>query len=181
MIESHPDHVLLEQIKNGNNSAFASLVKRHSTRYYHLAYRYVMNRANAEDIVQNAFLKLWEKPQIWNPKKGATFTTWFYRIIVNLSLDHLKKHKTISIPEDFDIADNGKSQEETLSRQEDKSALIKEVSKLPKRQKTAVILCVYEDLSHKQAATIMKINIKALQSLLMRAKATLKIRMEERA
>ena len=174
------DDDLLTQIQRGNNSAFGTLVKRHSTRYYSLAYRYLVNREEAEDIVQTAFLKLWEKPHKWNAKKGAQFTTWFYRIVVNLCLDRLKKHKNLSLPENFDIRDDSQTQEDELVDAEDKKALALEVSKLPKRQKTALILCFYEDMSHAQAAQVMKINIKALQSLLMRAKTKLKDQMKER-
>lgn len=174
------DEDLILKVQKGNNSAFGQLVKRHSTRYYNLAYRYLINREEAEDIVQTAFLKLWEKPHQWSPKKGAQFTTWFYRIIVNLCLDRIKKHKNLSIPENFDIKDDSNNQEDDLVIQQQKKALALQIGKLPKRQKTAMILCFYEDMSHAQAAQVMKVNIKALQSLLMRAKTTLKLEMKER-
>lgn len=179
--DSDNDEQLLSEIRNGNNPAFSILVRRYSTKYYHLAYRYVLSREEAEDIVQNAFLKLWEKPQAWNPKKGAQFTTWFYRVVVNLCFDWLKKHKTLSMPENFDIKDETGNQEEALAKNDDKKSLAQQVATLPKRQKTALILCFYEEMNHKQAAQVMKINIKALESLLMRAKTTLKDKMKERS
>ena len=173
------DEDLLNAIRNGDRNAFATLVKRHNRKYYALAYRYVVNREEAEDIAQTAFLKLWETSHKWNANKGAKFTTWFYRIVVNLCLDHLKKHKTVPLYDDFDVEDETSNQEDGVLTQEKQSQLAAEISTLPKRQKTAVILCFYEELSRKDAAQVMKINIKTLESLLMRAKTTLKSKMIE--
>lgn len=178
--EIRTDEALMEAIKQGNRVAFAQLVKRHSTRYYTLAYRYLFDQATAEDIVQTAFLKIWENPHRWKEKKGAQFTTWFYRMVVNLCLDTLKKHRALPLAEDYDAKDETRNQEEGLLKKEEQKYLAQNIAQLPKRQKTAIILCVYEQMSHQQAAQVMKINIKALQSLLMRAKTKLKDTMQER-
>jgi len=173
------DEYLLLQIQEGNNTAFAALVKRHSAKYYNLAFRYMINRESAEDIVQTAFLKLFENPEIWNPTKRVKFTTWFYRIVVNLCLDNKKKYKTVQLPEIFEICDGRPHQEEKALMQEAQSLLAAEIASLPDRQKSALILCFYEDMSHKEAAEILAVSVEALQSLLMRAKETLKIKMKE--
>src|SRR6266508_5272283 len=86
------DHELLALIQDGNGQAFAMLVERHTERFYRLAYRYLQSKAAAEDVVQDAFLKLWENPAIWQPEHNSKFTTWFYRVVVNLCLD-LRKRK----------------------------------------------------------------------------------------
>lgn len=177
--ESPDDEYLLRQIQKGDNAAFATLVKRHSTKYYNLAFRYMLNRESAEDVVQTAFLKLFENPGIWNPKKKVKFTTWFYRIVVNLCLDNKKKYTTVQLPETFEVSDGKLNQEEETLAQETKTLLAAEIASLPDRQKTALILCFYEDMSHKEAAEILAVSIQALQSLLMRAKETLKIKMKE--
>ena len=88
--ESPDDESLLERVGEGDGAAFAVLVRRHRDRYYRLAYRYTARHEEAEDIVQVAFIKLWETPDIWNPRRGARFTTWFYRVVVNLCLDSRK-------------------------------------------------------------------------------------------
>ncbi len=173
-LESLDDSDLLEQIKGGHHAAFAALVRRHSTSYYRLAYHYVARQDEAEDIVQTAFLKLWEKPHAWNPQKNTAFTSWFYRIVVNLCIDRLKKPKSIPIPENFEVCDDRQNQEKNYADQKKKQAIAAEIATLPKRQKTALILCFYEGMSHEQAAKVMKVSIKALQSLLMRAKNSLK-------
>jgi len=177
--ESPDDENLLLQIQEGDNNAFATLVKKHSTKYYNLAFRYMLNREAAEDIVQTAFLKLFENPGMWSPKKGVRFTTWFYRIVVNLCLDSKKKFKEIQLPEIFEISDDRPHQEEETLTLEAQSLLAAEIASLPGRQKSALILCFYEGMSHKEAAEILAISVKAFQSLLMRAKERLKTRMKD--
>lgn len=172
--ESPDDESLLERIREGDGSAFAILVRRHSDRYYRLAYRYTARREEAEDIVQAAFIKLWETPDMWDPRRGARFTTWFYRVVVNLCLDSRKKHGAAAIPESFEIEDRSPDSEEKVAESEAKSLLARKIAGLPPRQRTALILCFYEELSHEDAAGVMNVSLSALRSLLMRAKATLK-------
>ena len=69
--ESPDDESLLERVGEGDRAAFAVLVRRHSDRYYRLAYRYTARREEAEDIVQAAFIKLWETPGILGSRKGG--------------------------------------------------------------------------------------------------------------
>ena len=99
------DHELLALIQDGSHDAFAVLVQRHTERFYRLAYRYVQNRETAEDIVQDAFLKLWEDPGRWQPERNSKFTTWFYRIVVNLCLDWQKKKRPLALDEELLLAD----------------------------------------------------------------------------
>jgi RNA polymerase sigma-70 factor (ECF subfamily) len=168
------DHYLLEQIKAGHQHSFSILVDRHHQKYYQLAYRYTAQKEAAEEIVQDAFIKLWKNPYIWDDSKNTKFTTWFYRIIVNLALDKKRQFKFWPLPENTEIADKGPSQDDILEKEETQLLLEKNIMSLPDRQKTALHLCYYESVSHKEAATIMKISLSALESLLMRAKSTLK-------
>jgi RNA polymerase sigma-70 factor (ECF subfamily) len=173
------DGELLAHIQSGSHHAFGVLVRRHTERFYRLAYRYVQNRETAEDIVQDAFLKLWEEPARWQPERQAKFTTWFYKIIVNLCLDWQKKKRPQPLPEDMPLIDERERPEEAVARAEEQRRLESAIVALPERQRTAVNLCFAEGLSNQEAADIMGVNLKALQSLLMRAKATLKERLEE--
>lgn len=165
------DEQLMVLIQAHNHEAFSELVTRHSDRFYALAYRALFNQSDAEDVVQNSFLKVWHKPTLWHPKRGSKFTTWFYRLVVNAC---------------YDLNEKKSSQETSLSDQEydvaieddESSAQLFELEtalrELPERQRTALNLCFYEGLSNKDAANIMDVNLKALQSLIMRAKTTLK-------
>lgn len=168
------DSALLIRIQNGDRMAFRILLQLHSSRFYRLAYSFVHNQTEAEDIVQDAFLKLWERPDSWNPEAGSAFTTWFYRLVVNLCLGNRKKKRPLQLPETMEIVDGRDSQEEILMQNQNEFLLEKQISVLPQRQQTALNLCFYEGLSNQEAARIMGVNIKALQSLLMRAKMTLK-------
>ena len=168
------DATLLAYIKSGNQEAFGELVQRHTTRFYRVAYRFMSNRSEAEDVVQDAFLKLLENPNLWNPNLGSSFTTWFYRVVVNLCLDKKKKKRPLQLDDEFQITDDRENQEEELIKQQQEQKLEFQIASLPQRQKTALTLCFYEGLSNQEAANIMGVNLKALQSLLMRAKMTLK-------
>ena len=174
LTQSPSDVSLLKEIQGGNHSAFSILVNRHTTRCYNMAFRYLLNQQDAEDIVQQAFLKLWKNPQAWKPGK-AQFTTWFTRVIINLCLDDLKKRKPLSLPDQFDIEDSSKLALENLLDEERHSLVQAAIDKLPERQKTVLILCYFEQHSNKEAANILETTERAVQSLLLRAKEFLKL------
>jgi RNA polymerase sigma-70 factor (ECF subfamily) len=175
------DRQLMERICAGEHVAFAALVHRHAQRFYRIAYRYTGNQGEAEDRVQDAFLKLWEKPFMWQAEKNTAFTTWFHRVVINLCLDQKKKKRPALLIDDTWIPDERDSQEQTLMQQQEQHWIESSINALPERQRTALNLCFYEELSNQEAADIMGVHLKALQSLLMRAKATLKEKMLQRA
>lgn len=168
------DESLIRQIQQGNHEAFAAMVNRHSNRFYRIAYRLVFNKGDAEDMVQEAFLRLWARPQLWNPGKQAKFTTWFYKVVINLCLDLNKKKKPQELPEDIELADRKPGQDALLGIHQEQALIDGFIKELPERQQLALNLCFYEGLSNKEAAEILGIKVKALQSLIMRAKTTLK-------
>lgn len=172
------DHELLALIQEGSHHAFAALARRHTEQFYRLAYRYVRQKESAEDIVQEAFLRLWEDPSRWQPERNSKFTTWFYRIVVNLCLDWQKKKRPVELDEAVPILDPREPLDATLMRTQEQQILEKEIAALPERQRTALNLCFDEGLTNQEAAEVMGLNLKALQSLLMRAKTTLKQRMK---
>jgi RNA polymerase sigma-70 factor (ECF subfamily) len=172
------DNELLALIQNGNGQAFALLVERHTARFYRLAYRYLQSKEAAEDVVQDAFVKLWENPALWQPERNSKFTTWFYRIVVNLSLDARKKRKPEALADETLVADDREPVDEMMMRAQEQKMVEKEIAALPERQRTALNLCFDEGLTNQEAAEVMGINLKALQSLIMRAKTTLKERMK---
>lgn len=165
----------MERVWEHDHQAFSILVERHSQKFYASAYRVLLNKQEAEDIVQESFLKLWDNPKIWKAGKGAKFTTWFYRIIMNLCLDHLRKGGKSSFVEDWDLfEDDSSSQEENLGDKQQRKLMGEAMETLPEKQRIALTLCFYDGLSNKQAAEIMDVKVKALESLLIRAKTGLK-------
>tara|TARA_R110001583_G_scaffold95950_4_gene240022 strand:+ start:110 stop:688 length:579 start_codon:yes stop_codon:yes gene_type:complete len=171
-LKQQTDEELMVLIQAFNHEAFSELVIRHSDRFYALSYRTLFHQSDAEDIVQESFLKLWRKPTLWQQKRGVQFKTWFYRIIVNACYDLNKKKSS----QEFSLVDN--DYEEAAAEEDHTSQQLSDIDtalkNLPERQRTALNLCFYEELSNKEAASIMDIRLKALQSLIMRAKTALK-------
>ena len=172
------DNELLALVQDGSHPAFAELVQRHTERFYRLAFRYLQNKQAAEDVVQDAFLKLWEDPKKWQADKNSKFTTWFYRVVVNLCLDWQKRKRPVALNEDMPLIDDRESVDQAMLRREEQRILEQAIAALPERQRTAINLWFDEGLSNQDAADAMGVNLKALQSLIMRAKTTLKERMK---
>lgn len=170
------DHGLMVRIQRGDHQAFSILVQRHSERFYAVAYRMLRNSAEAEDVVQDSFLKLWNKPQAWDPRKNAKFTTWFYRVVTNAAIDRARRGvKVVSGEKIIDfVADERRNAEDQMYQDETQKVLEDAIQSLPDRQRAALNLCFYEGLSNKEAAEVLEVNLKALESLLMRAKAGIK-------
>ncbi len=170
------DESLMRLIRQESHQAFAILVRRHTDRFFAASFRMTGNRTEAEDLVQDAFLKIWNKPDLWKEDKGAKFTTWFYRILVNQNIDRLRRTQKISSDDSIlpFVADGTAGPEEQAAMNEEQVRMERALNILPERQKTALTLCFYEGLSNAEAADAMGVKIKALESLLMRAKAGLR-------
>lgn len=176
-----PDEVLMEQVKLGVELAFNTLVQRHHRRFYALAYRYMGRKQEAEDTVQEGFLRIWRQPELWHSDRNTKFTTWFYRVIVNICLDELRKKKPTALPTGWDAPDDS-ADNDTLHVIEErrKQAMLEEAMRsLPERQQTALNLCFYEGVSNQEAADIMGVPLKTLQSLIMRGKQNLKEKLKD--
>ena len=174
------DEDLIPLIAAGNHQAFAEIVERHTDRFFALAFRSLQDHADAEDVVQAAFVKLWQMPQAWDAGK-AKFTTWFYRVIVNACHDHRRKFKH-QLDVDDELLDTlmqaneceqgGLEQRQKEERQQ--YCLEQAIYALSSSQRDALNLVVYSGLPHKHAAEVMGISIKAIESLLHRAKKSLR-------
>ena len=174
-LEILSDEDLMVRVQKASHEAFSVLVERRTKMFFGVAYRMYPDVNEAEDIVQEAFLKLWTRPQIWDSGKGVKFTTWFYRVVTNLAIDHIRKKKNTNGGDALTrIMDKRPNQQETLEEAQKKLILEEAIAGLPERQRVALNLCFYEGLSNKDAAQVMEVNLKALESLLMRAKKGLK-------
>lgn len=177
------DEDLARRVQGGDRNAFARLVEKNAQRYYRVAYRITGDAAEAEDRVQSAFLKFWQYPLKWNPGLGWKFSTWFSRVVVNLCLDQKRKRNREMVMDRIPEAPSEVATEETLMQAERNRRVEAGLRTLPDRQRAALALCFYEGFSNAQAAEAMGLGLKALQSLLMRAKASLRekvLQMEKR-
>lgn len=159
----------MEMLSRRDGEAFSILVKRHSTYFYRVAYRVVLEKETAEDITQKAFMKIWEKPDLWKggeKNNGAKFKTWFYRVVVNLAIDDKRRLKPVEL--DFDVEEE--SEKKDFFEQEQ---LQKALKSIPERQRAAIMLVYFDEIKQAEAAKTLGIGVKALESLLSRGKKKL--------
>ncbi|GGD09006.1 RNA polymerase sigma factor [Aquisalinus flavus] len=168
-----PDIEDIRLLARGDAAAASRLVLRHSDRLMAVAYRMTGTRSAAEDIVQEAFIRMMRQAADWQEGK-ALFSTWLHRVTVNLCYDRLRKASTRyeqaagdDLPEQ--MADDPGA-DAVLEARERGLAVRAALDRLPERQKMAIVLCHYEELSNHEAAEAMDISIEALESLLARAR-----------
>ena len=168
------DEELMSLVMEKDGDAYTEIVRRHTDRYYALSYRLLSEREPAEDVVQDSFLMLWNSPEKWDASMNAKFTTWFYRVVTNACFDQRRKIRNTESEEEIELKSNEKPQDEAVDLKRNKDRIETLISELPESQQTALALCFYEGLSNKEAAEIMDLSVKAVESLLMRAKGTLR-------
>lgn len=176
--ESLDDWQCLSAIREGDHAAFECLVNRHAQRYYRLAFRLLRREQDAEDVVQDAFLHLWQHPNSYDPAKATRFTTWFYRVITHRCIDRQRSWRRF-LPLTEEQPDHALGADTSLGISEEQRLVEQAIARLPTRQRIAITLTFYEALSNKEAAEIMKIKVGALESLLMRAKSTLREKLHD--
>ncbi|MEK1938774.1 MAG: sigma-70 family RNA polymerase sigma factor [Pseudomonas sp.] len=171
------DEQLMTAIATGDQRAFATLVTRHLPRAYAIARRFFAQRADAEDIAQEAFTRVWTHAAVWQPGR-AQFTTWLQRIVVNLCLDDLRRHKHRA-EQDIDslleeLLDPTADTAGAVAQAREAAEIQRVVQRLPEKQRMAVLLCYFDEHSNPQAAALMGIHSKALEGLLGRAREQLR-------
>lgn len=169
------DEALMARIARGDRAAFHMLAQRHTARAVGLARRITGNAADAEDVAQEALLRVWTNAPRWQPL--ATFRTWFTRVVVNLCLD--RKRRTVPQPLEAagDPADPAPSAPDELERTETDRAVDDAIAGLPERQRAAIVLSYREGLSNAQTAEILGTSVSAVETLLTRAKDNLRRRL----
>lgn len=170
---SSSDDTLMEFIKAGDQRAFRELVTRHLDRVYAVALRILGNRADAEDLAQDAFLRLWTARERWEPGR-AQVGTWLYRVVVNRCIDLRRKSRELAVDEVPDVADDAASAVTTIHQGEMSRKLDDALTALPEQQRAAVVLFYFEDLSNAEIADVMETTVAAVESLLKRARKKLR-------
>lgn len=168
------DHELLRRTAAGDRDALSALVRRHQARVLALAHRFLGDAGAAEDVGQEAFLRVLQKAGSFSPK--AQFTTWLYRIVANLCWDARRQaarerrliRAAAQTPPEFD---------ETPVRRDTQEAVRRAVGELPDRQRLVLILHRFDGLGHREIADITGWSVGAVESCLVRAYATLRERL----
>jgi RNA polymerase sigma-70 factor (ECF subfamily) len=150
------DQILVERFKDGDRTAFEELVLKYQKEIYFLAYRMVLNKEDAADVVQETFVQVFRK--IHQFHSFSTFKTWLYRVAINKCknfLRTLKKNQRCVPVEDYVLADPKDSQLDALLKNEKVDLISATIEKLPKKQKAILILRTYQDLSYEEIAEII--------------------------
>ena len=168
-----PDEALLVAFANGDQTAARLLATRLAPRAIGQAFRLLHDRAEAEDVVQEAMLRLWQIAPEWRQGE-AQVSTWLYRVVGNLCIDRLRKRKrSVGIDEIAEPADDTPSVSDRMQDNARLQALSDALAEMPDRQAQAVSLRHLEGLGNPEIAEIMEISVEAVESLTARGKRTL--------
>ncbi|NOY12252.1 MAG: sigma-70 family RNA polymerase sigma factor [Deltaproteobacteria bacterium] len=171
MVTVIKDEQLMLRVAEGNLDAFNELVRRHQRTAWRIAHRFLGDPAEAEDVAQEAFLRILAAAPRYKP--SAAFSTYLYRVVARLCIDNTRKKRPVftnTLPETVDSSPDPA----TALVQKDRDALIrKALDALPSRQRMVVILKYYEGLRYGEIARAMGTTVKAVERLLGRARKTL--------
>lgn len=170
--EREKDAVLLRRFAKGDAAAARLLTARLTPQVYRHALRVLGNVAQAEDVTQEAMLRLWQIAPKWDAGR-AKATTWLYRVTANLCLDRLRRRADVALDGIEEPEDQTQSVERRLQDTARHDALQQALNDLPERQRHAVILRHLEGLSNPQIAEILDIGVEAVESLTARGKRAL--------
>lgn len=186
-ITNSTDEDLMRSVAAGDEYAFKALVNRYQQQVLNLLFRYLGNRAEAEDLTQEVFFSVWKSAGTYKPK--AKFTTWLYRITINLSINRqrfLRTRRWFTISEsdpqaqasdEMFTSDRGAAPttpENNLIQSELLQQVKKAIDGLPTSQRLAMILRIYDELSYQEISKILGRSVSAVDSLLIRAKKNLR-------
>ncbi len=174
--EDSPDEELMVWSASGDTRAFDAIVVRHGPFALRVAMRLVADRSLAQDIVQEAMFRAWTQSKHFDARR-ARLTTWLYRIVMNLCIDHRRRVRMKPTAEGFDLVDPTPGVSEAMESDERQIALAQALESLPGRQRAAMTLVYDEGLSGAEAAEILGITVKAVERLLARARALLRERL----
>ena len=166
------DAELLERVASGDGRAFGQLAERHSARVLSTAYSVVQSRADAEDICQEVFVRLWKQAPNWQDE--AQLSTWLYRVAMNLALNHRQRVQLRVVTGSDEVMRRIGDAPAAPPPIESDPQLLQALGKLPENQRVAMSFRYFQDLSIKQIAQIMDSTPKAVESALGRAKLAMK-------
>jgi len=169
-----PDAEYVRKAGAGDSRAAEALVRRHLPRMVALARRMLSDAAEAEDVAQEVFLRVWREAPRWKPG-AAKFETWMHRVALNLCYDRLRRRRERADPDaGLMVADPAPLASEAWLAQQRAAKVEAALSQLPERQRAAIVLVHYQELSNIAAAEMLEISVEALESLLARGRRALK-------
>lgn len=159
----------MADVAAGDRAAFEVLSRRHLRRSLALAYRILNNSADAEEVVQDAFMHVWEHAVNWRGD-GSQFSTWLYRIVVNRCLDYRRRRTFAPIEDAVEVPAREADAFTVVQERQLASKVDAAIAALPERQRLALGLSYYADVGCSEAAHILNVSTSAMESLLVRAR-----------
>ena len=179
---------LIEKAIEGNQTAYKLLVKRYRNGLYNMVYQMIKNREEAEDLVQETFMKAFNSLDSYND--NYAFSTWLYKIAFNHCIDAIRKKKLRTLPLDkpiqlqagevhHQIRDESHSPEKVLLFAEKRTLIQKSIKSLPERYRIAIVLRHQEERSYEEISEILKIPLGTVKARIFRAREMLKKKLRE--
>ena len=182
-----PDAVLMVQVCGGDEPSFETLIERHRGTVVNHLYRLVRDRAVAEDLAQDVFLRVYRFRHRYQPE--AKFTTWLFRITTNVALNwrrdtrreaaHLRLDASSHEARRIQVLDQNPRVDQQLLAEHRANEIREAIETLPPKQLAAVLMHKYEGMDYVQIADVLDCSIPALKSLLFRAYETLRRRLAQ--
>jgi len=167
--ESDNDAALMRRVASGDAHALGLVANRYTPMLFGIAWRMLADAAEAEDVVQETVTRAWVNAASWTPV-GAGLGGWLRRIATNLCLDRKRRRAFISDEVVPERADESPSAEMLIDAARRRQAVATAMQALPDRQRAAIVLTYYEGVSNAEAAATLGLGVKALESLLVRAR-----------
>jgi len=171
--EGESDDALMARVAARDTAALKLLADRHAQLPWRIAYRMLADSAEAEDVAQEALLRLWQHADRWQAG-GPGVAAWLTRVATNACLDRLRRRRFTSDEAVPERADESALADEAIEEDEVRKAVAECIEALPDRQRAAIVLTYYEERQNKMAAEILAMQLKAFESLLLRARAALR-------
>jgi RNA polymerase sigma-70 factor, ECF subfamily len=163
----------MARVQHRDQEAFTRLLDRHLGGVQRFLLRFTGNQADADELAQEALLRIWSHARRWQPER-VKFTTWLYRIARNLAIDRHRQRRDTNSVELATLIDEGPDAATLLDAARRTQRMQAAVAALPERQRSALMLCHFEGFSNQDAAAVLDVSVDALESLLARARRTLK-------
>jgi RNA polymerase sigma-70 factor (ECF subfamily) len=172
-IEDESDDALMARVAARDTAALKLLADRHGQLPWRIAYRMLADAAEAEDVAQEALLRLWQFAERWQVG-GPGVAAWLTRVATNACLDRLRRRRFTSDEAVPERADESALADEAIEEDEVRKAVADCIEALPDRQRAAIVLTYYEERQNKMAAEILAMQVKAFESLLLRARGAMR-------
>ena len=178
LLSADGDEALMVRVAAGDEQAFECLLSRHLDRIHHYLRRLTGRPADTDDLAQETFIKVWLKAGTFRPGQ-VRVTTWLHRIAHNVAVDHLRKAGRTARVEAAEPLPDGVGPDVLGQQAEERQRLHDALSALPESQRSAILLRHQQGLSNPDAAAVLGISVRAVESLQSRARRRLKALMKE--